>query len=165
MTVLETARMALRRLCLEDAPFIRELVNEPSWIRFIGDRGVRSLDDARAYLARGPIAMYERCGFGLWLCESKPAGEPLGICGLVKRDTLEDVDLGFAFLPRFWGLGYAHESAAAVLDYAREVLELDHVVAITSPDNEASIRLLRKLGLRLEKTLEVGGLATQLFAT
>ena len=168
MTVLQTSRMTLRRLTPADAPFIRELVNEPSWIRFIGDRGVRTEEDARAYLVKGPIAMYERHGFGLWMCESRESRESreaLGICGLIKRDTLEDVDIGFAFLPRYWGRGYAHESAAAVLDYGREVLELDRIVAITSPDNTSSIRLLEKLGLRLEKTFEVGGMPTQLFVS
>lgn len=163
MTVLQTGRIALRRLTTDDASFIRELVNEPSWIRYIGDRGVRSEEDARAYLARGPIAMYERHGFGLWMCESRESGEPLGICGLIKRDTLEDVDIGFAFLPRFWGRGYAHEAAAAVLDYGREVLELDRIVAITSPDNAPSIRLLEKLGLRLEKSFDMDGMPTHLF--
>ena len=165
MTVLQTGRIALRRLTTDDASFIRELVNEPSWIRFIGDRGVRSEEDARAYLVRGPIAMYERHGFGLWMCEEKASGQPLGICGLIKRDTLEDVDIGFAFLPRFWGQGYAHEAAAAVLDYGREVLELDRIVAITSPDNVASIRLLEKLGLRLEKSFEIDGKPTNLFVS
>ncbi len=165
MTVLQTGRIALRRLTTDDASFIRELVNEPSWIRYIGDRGVRSEDDARAYLVRGPIAMYERHGFGLWMCESKATGEPLGICGLIKRDTLEDVDIGFAFLPRFWGQGYAREAAAAVLDYGREVLELDRIVAITSSDNASSIRLLEKLGLRLEKSFEIDGKPTQLFVS
>ena len=165
MTVLQTGRMTLRRLTPADAPFIRELVNEPSWIRYIGDRGVRSEEDARAYLLKGPIAMYERYGFGLWMCESRESGEALGICGLIKRDSLEDVDIGFAFLPRYWGQGYAQESAAAVLDYGREVLELDRIVAITSPDNTPSIRLLEKLGLRLEKTFEMGGMPTQLFVS
>ena len=165
MTVLQTARITLRRLTVADASFMRDLVNEPSWIRFIGDRGVRTVEDARAYLVKGPMAMYERCGFGLWLCEARASGEALGICGLIKRDTLEDVDIGFAFLPRFWGQGYAHEAAAAVLDYGREVLELDRIVAITSPDNVPSIRLLEKLGLRLEKTIELAGAPTQLFVT
>ena len=165
MTVLQTGRIVLRRLTTDDAFFIRELVNEPSWIRYIGDRGVRSEDDARAYLLRGPIAMYERHGFGLWMCELRASAEPLGICGLIKRDTLEDVDIGFAFLPRFWGQGYAREAAAAVLDYGREVLELDRIVAITSPDNAPSIRLLEKLGLRLEKSFEIDGKPTQLFVS
>ena len=163
MTVLQTARITLRRLTVADAPFMRDLVNEPSWIRFIGDRGVRTVEDARAYLVKGPMAMYERCGFGLWLCEAKASGEALGICGLIKRDTLEDVDLGFAFLPRFRGQGFAHEAAAAVLDYGREVLELDRIVAITSPDNAPSIRLLGKLGLRFERSIELAGEPTQLF--
>jgi RimJ/RimL family protein N-acetyltransferase len=162
--VLETERLALRLLTLDDAAFVRELVNEPAWIRFIGDRGVRTLDDARAYLESGPIAMYRRSGFGLWMVEVKETGEPAGVCGLIKRETLDDVDIGFAFLPRFWRRGYALESAQAVLAYGREVLELDRIVAITSPDNGASIRLLEKIGLRFEQTIEFGGEPTQLFA-
>jgi RimJ/RimL family protein N-acetyltransferase len=164
MTVLKTARMTLRELTPADAPFIRELVNEPSWIRYIGDRGVRTDEDARAYLVKGPIAMYELHGFGLWLCEARDTGEPLGICGLIKRDTLEDVDIGFAFVPRHWGRGYAHESAAAVLEHGRRVLGMKRIVAITSPDNEPSIKLLEKLGLKLEKTYELAGMPTRLYA-
>ena len=162
--VLETERLALRRLTLDDAEFVRELVNEPSWIRFIGDRGVRTSDQARAYLEKGPLAMYERHGFGLWLVEVKATGEAAGLCGLIKRDTLEDVDIGFAFLPRFWNQGYALESARAVLTYGREILELDRIVAITSPDNEASIRLLERIGLRFERVIEFAGEPTKLFA-
>lgn len=165
MKIIETERLALRRLTLEDAEFIRELVNEPSWIRFIGDRGVRTAEQARTYLENGPIAMYRRCGFGLWLVEIKATGEPVGICGLIKRDTLEDVDIGFAFLPRYWGRGYALESARAVMDYGRQILELDRIVAITSPDNASSIRLLERIGLRFERTIELAGSATQLFAS
>src|SRR5258708_11726746 len=164
VNILETERLALRRLTADDAEFIRELVNEPSWIRFIGDRGVRTLDDARAYLEKGPIAMYGRVGFGLWAVEVKETGEAAGLCGLSKPDALDDVDIGFAFLPRFWRRGYALESARAVLAYGRETLELDRVVAITSPDNEASISVLEKVGLRFEQTIEFAGEATQLFA-
>ncbi|HEX7403634.1 MAG TPA: GNAT family N-acetyltransferase [Usitatibacter sp.] len=164
MKVLQTERLALRELTVDDAVFIRELVNEPSWIRFIGDRGVRSVDDARAYLEKGPIAMYARFGFGLWAVELKETGEAAGLCGLIKRDALEDVDIGFAFLPRFWRRGYALESARAVLTYGREILELDRIVAITSPDNDASIRLLEKIGLRFEQTIEFAGEPTKLFA-
>jgi RimJ/RimL family protein N-acetyltransferase len=164
VTVLETERLALRRLTADDAEFVRELVNEPSWIRFIGDRGVRTLDDARAYLENGPVAMYRRFGFGLWVVELKETGEATGLCGLIKRDALADVDIGFALLPRYWNRGYALESARAVLAYGREVLELDRIVAITSPDNAASIRLLEKIGLRFEQTIEFGGEPTKLFA-
>jgi RimJ/RimL family protein N-acetyltransferase len=154
---LETARLLLRPLTADDAPFILELVNEPSWLRFIGDRGVRNLDDARRYVAEGPGAMYARHGVGLLLVESKEGGEPLGICGLIRRDALPDVDIGFAFVPRHWGKGYAHESAAAVLDHGRRDLGLRRIVAITSVDNESSIRLLEKLGMKYEQTIRMPG--------
>ena len=132
------------------------LVNEPSWLRFIGDRGVRTLEDARRYLLDGPIAMYERLGFGLYATTLKEdASAPIGICGLVKRDGLDDVDIGFALLPKFWGKGYAHEAAAAVMDYARNVVGLERVVAITSVDNESSARLLERIGLRFERMIRL----------
>src|SRR5262245_47164095 len=113
--VADTHRLRIRRLDVDDAPFILELVNEPSWIRFIGDKGVASVEDARRYIEKGPLAMYGRFGFGLFLVELKSTRTSIGICGLIKRDTLDDVDIGFAFLPRFWGNGYAFEAADAVL--------------------------------------------------
>ena len=157
MTVLETDRLILRRLTLEDAPFIYELVNEPSWLRFIGDRGVRTLDDARAYIRKGPIAMYETFGFGLYAIQRKPDGAPMGLCGLIKRDFLTDFDLGFAFLPSFRGQGYAREAAAAVLIHAKEVGNLARVAAITSLDNERSIKLLESLGFRFDEVIKLSG--------
>jgi [ribosomal protein S5]-alanine N-acetyltransferase len=153
--VLETDRLSLRRLSVEDNAFVLELVNDPLWLRFIGDRGVRTLDDARDYVLKGPVAMYERVGFGLYLVERKSDGVPLGICGLIKRDALEDVDLGFAFLPEFRAHGYAYESAAAVLAYGRHAFGLNRIVAITSPDNEQSARLLEKLGFTFEKMIQL----------
>jgi len=152
--VLETPRLALRRFTREDADFILELVNDPSWIRFIGDRGVHSLEDARRYLEAGPMRHYEKHGFGLWAVERKPDGERLGMCGLVKRDQLAHVDLGFAFLPRHRTRGYARESAKGVLAHARDALRLTRLAAITMPANDASARLLGKLGFVLEDTLE-----------
>jgi ribosomal-protein-alanine N-acetyltransferase len=154
MHVLETARLTLRQLTPEDAPFILELVNEPSWLQFIGDKGVRTLDDARGYIQNGPMDMYARLGFGLYLVQRKD-GTPMGICGLIKRPTLEDVDIGFAFRPQFWGQGYARESAAAVLDQGRDAFKLKRVVAITSPGNVSSIRLLEKLGFKFERDLQL----------
>jgi RimJ/RimL family protein N-acetyltransferase len=154
---LETARLRLRRLTADDAPFILELLNEPSWIRFIGDRGVRTLDDARRYIAEGPAAMYERHGVGLLLVESKGDGDRLGMCGLLRRDALPDLDIGFAFLPRHWGRGYAFESAAAVLEHARRDLGVARILAITSLDNDSSIRLLEKLGLVFQRVLRMPG--------
>lgn len=148
MTVLESQRLRLRPLCADDAAFILELLNEPAWGRFIGDRGVRTLDDARAYIAAGPVSMYASHGFGLGAVEVKESGVPVGICGLIKRDTLPDVDLGFALLERFWGHGYAQEIAAVVLAHGRATLKLPRILAITAPDNVRSMQLLEKLGFR-----------------
>jgi RimJ/RimL family protein N-acetyltransferase len=162
LTVLETDRLILRRLTAADAEFMFELVNDPSWLRYIGDRGVRNLDDARNYILDGPVAMYDRLGFGLYLVELRDTGAPIGICGVLKRDSLDDVDIGFAFLPRHWGNGYAFESAAAVKAYANEALGLRRLVAITSPDNDASIRVLERIGFRFEKMIRGHGDAEEL---
>jgi len=155
MKILETDRLVLRRLAVENAEFIFDLLNQPSFLEFIGDKGVRTIDDARNYILTGPIASYERFGFGLYLTELRSTETPIGICGLLKRETLDDVDVGFAFLPQYWRQGYAFESAAAVLTYGRDVLGLDRIVAITSPDNEASIKTLNKLGLKFERMIRL----------
>lgn len=154
MAVLTTARLALRELADEDAPFILELLNEPSFIRNIGDRGVRTLDDAREYMRKGPAASYAQHGFGLWLVELKDGKTPIGMCGLLKRDTLEDPDIGFAYLPAFQSKGYGFEAASAVLDWVRRSLDLPRVVAIVNADNDASARLLEKLGMRFERMVQ-----------
>jgi RimJ/RimL family protein N-acetyltransferase len=148
MIVAETERLLVRWFEPDDAGFILELVNEPSWIRFIGDKNVRDVEGARAYLERGPIDSYRKRGFGLNLVALRASGAPIGMCGLIKRDTLPDVDVGFAFLPAYWGRGYAQESAAAVLDHGRRALGVTRVVAILSPDNESSAKLLERLGFR-----------------
>ena len=157
MKVLETDRLILRRLSLDDCEFILRLLNDPAWLRFIGDKGVRNLDDARNYIVTGPMSMYDRVGFGLFLTERKSDGAPIGLCGLIKREALEDVDIGFAFLPGFRARGYGYEAAAAVLELGKSVFGLRRIVAITSPENDASIRLLGKLGLRFEKMVGLGG--------
>ncbi|MGH9854479.1 MAG: GNAT family N-acetyltransferase [Blastocatellia bacterium] len=153
MKVLETDRLILRWLSTDDAVFILKLLNEPSFLRFIGDKGVRTLEDARNYILNGPVEMYNRLGFGLYLTELKEDGAPIGICGLIKRDGLEDVDIGFAFLPGFWAKGYAYEAASAVMAYGKDILRIRRIVAITSPDNYASAKLLEKLGLRFERMI------------
>lgn len=165
--VLETERLVLRRLTVDDAAFVLRLLNEPSWLRFIGDRGVRTLEDARRYILEGPVDMYERLGFGIYATTLKEDDKaPIGICGLVKRAGLDDVDIGFALLPEHWGKGYASEAAAAVMDYAKGVVGLKRVVAITSLDNETSARLLGKIGLRFERIIRLteGGEELRLFA-
>jgi RimJ/RimL family protein N-acetyltransferase len=155
MKILETKRLELRRLTPADAPFILELLNDPLFLRFVGDKGIRTLDGARGYIINGPMASYAQHGFGLFHVSLKPAGTPIGMCGLLKREVLEDVDVGFAFLPRFSGQGYATEAARATIDYGRTVLGLKRIVAITAPDNAGSQNVLRKIGLRHEKTIKL----------
>lgn len=151
LRILETDRLALRLMSTDDAEFILQLVNEPSWLRYIGDRGVRTLEDARAYIVNGPVEMYARLGFGFYIIELKEGGIPIGICGLVKREYLDDVDLGYALLPQYWARGYAYEAASATLAYGLGELGMKRIVAITSPDNHRSAKLLEKLGLRYER--------------
>jgi [ribosomal protein S5]-alanine N-acetyltransferase len=152
-TLPETERLRLRPFTLDDAPLIVELLNDPAWLRFIGDRKVRSIEDARGYLENGPMKSYAQNGFGLWLVERKSDAMALGMCGLVKRDELPDVDIGFAFLEPFRGNGYAYEAASATLEYAHATLGFERVVAIASPDNERSGRLLAKLAFECEGDL------------
>jgi RimJ/RimL family protein N-acetyltransferase len=135
----------------DDASFILGLLNEPSWLQFIGDRGVRTLDDARAYILNGPVAMYARRGFGLYIVELKDSRRSIGVCGLIKRDYLDDIDLGYALLPQYWSQGYAYEAASAALAYGLGTLGLKRIVAIIDSDNHRSARLLDKLGLRYER--------------
>jgi len=155
MNIIETERLALRVQTTDDAAFILELMNTPSWLEFIGDRGVRTIEDAKAYILNGAARMYEQHGFCLFLVERKEDQTPLGICGLVKRDTLEDVDIGFAFHPKYWAQGYAYEAATAVMTYGKETLELKRIVAITSQDNHASSKLLEKVGLQFEGLIQL----------
>ncbi|MDB6041959.1 MAG: acetyltransferase family protein [Gammaproteobacteria bacterium] len=155
MKILETERLVLRRLTADDAPFILQLVNEPSWLQHIGDKGVRTLEEARNYIDKGPIEMYGRLGFGLYLVELKASGEPIGMCGLIKRESLEDVDVGYAFLPRFWAKGYAVESASAVVSHGKSAFGLSRIVAITSKENHASAKVLGKLGFRFERAVRL----------
>jgi ribosomal-protein-alanine N-acetyltransferase len=152
--VIRTERLVLRQLELDDADFIMELLNEAAFLRFIGDKGVRNLETAREYIEKGPIDSYGRHGFGLY-ATCLLDGTPAGICGLVKRDALADVDVGFAFLSRHCSKGYAAESAAAVLAHARRVLRLQRVVAITAPENFSSIAVLEKIGLKFERMIRL----------
>jgi RimJ/RimL family protein N-acetyltransferase len=155
VTILETERLLLRQFTSDDAQFIFKLLNEPSWIQNIGDRNIRTMDDARAYIVNGPRASYEKNGFGLWLIVLKETGKSIGMCGLIRRDNLEDVDIGYALLPKFWSKGYAVEAAQAVKEYAKNVIGLKRLVAIVDPANEGSIRVLEKLGLSYERMVRL----------
>lgn len=157
MPTLTTTRLHLRELRDTDADFIFRLLNDPSWLRYIGDRGVHSVDDAHRYIANGPVAMYRKHGFGLYVVEHRDDGTAMGLCGLLKRDGLDDVDIGFAFFPEFGGHGYALEAARAALDDGFSRHGLQRVVAITAQDNAASIRLLQKLGFVFERNITLPG--------
>lgn len=162
MNILETERLILRLQTTDDASFILELLNDPSWLQFIGDRGVKTIEDAKAYILNGTVRMYEQYGFCLFLVERKEDHVPIGICGLVKRDSLEDVDIGFAFLPKYWAKGYAYEAASAVMAYGKDKLGLNRIVGITTQENHASTKLLKKIGLQFEQLIQLANDAEEL---
>ncbi len=156
MFILETERLILRKFVLADAPFILELLNTPTWLQFIGDKGVRNLEDAENYLKNGSLKSYEENGFGFYLVAEKSTQKPIGMCGFIKRQEFENVDLGFAFLPDYIGKGFGYEIAQATLYYGIEVLKLGRIIAIVDPRNMASNALLQKLGFVFEKTIHFG---------
>lgn len=154
MQVLETERLTLHRMTPEeDAPLMLEVLNDPAFIENIGDRGVRDLDQARQYILDRIVASYEQYGVGMLRVVRKDDGAVLGNCGLVRRDFLDHVDIGFAFLRRYWAKGYATEAAEAVRDHAFRDLGLDRLVAVVSPHNRASIGVLRKLGFVFDRMI------------
>jgi ribosomal-protein-alanine N-acetyltransferase len=154
---IKTQRLLLRPFTLDDAAFILRLLNEPSFVRHIADKGVRDLEGARGYLREGPMASYRRHGFGLWHVGLAGEGTAIGMAGLLKRDYLDHVDIGYAFLPEYGGRGYALEAASAVMEHARQVLGARRVLAIVNRDNAPSIRLLEKLGFGDDGAVRVPG--------
>ena len=153
--ILETERLCLREFTLNDAAFVQQLVNTPSWLEFIGDRNIRSLEASQNYIQNSLLQSYATNGFGLWLMELKETKIPIGMCGLVKRDSLEDIDIGFALLPEFGRKGYTYEAAKATMNYAKDTLNIQKIVAITDTKNVASIGLLNKIGLQFKKELQL----------
>ena len=152
--ILETDRLRLREFTTADATFILELVNSPGWLQFIGDRNIKTTVQAIAYLENGPLRSYADHGFGLALVETKDNKIPIGMCGIIKRDNLDNPDIGFAFLPGYTRKGYAFEIATATLAYAAGQLKLPTVYAITAPGNIRSISLLGKIGLKFIKKID-----------
>ena len=155
--MLATDRLILSRMTFDDCEFVIELLNEPSFLEYIGDRGVRNLQDAREYLKKGAIDSYETHGFGLFLVTHRDTHTLLGICGLVVREEFDHPDLGFAFLERHWSNGYAYESSLAILEFAEEKLGLPVVIAMADEDNESSLALLDKLGFSFDKMATMPG--------
>jgi RimJ/RimL family protein N-acetyltransferase len=153
--ILETERTILREIVEADAEFILDLLNQPSFIKYIGDRNVRSIEEARKFIENRFRQSYREHGFGLYAVEIKETNAPIGICGFVRRESLPDADIGFAFLPQYEKKGYAFESADAVMKYGREVLGLKRVLAITSQNNENSGKLLAKINFKFERLIEL----------
>ena len=146
-----TDRLRLRRLTADDAPLMLAIWNDPAFMRFVVDRGIRRLDEARDAMRDGVLSLYAEYGYGPYAMELRRTGEPIGICGLFRRESLDRPDIGFAVLPEFRGQGYVYEAARSVLDYAQEQLKLPHLAAIVSPSNAASVAIIRKLGLEFER--------------
>lgn len=159
--ILETARLILRPVTTADADFMLELMNEPAFIRNVADRGLRTRGDAEAYIIEKVLPSYANFGFGSWRVDLKEISLPIGTCGLLKRESLEDVDVGFALLERHWGNGYAFEAACAVMEHGRNVLGIERIVGITAPGNRASIELLEKLGLKFQRQINLPGFGTE----
>ncbi len=165
MQILETERLILRQFTLDDAAFILELLNTPTWLRFIGDRGVHSIEDAENYLRNGSLKSYSENGFGFYAVIDKESEKAIGMCGLIKRDNLPDIDIGFAFLPHLLSKGFGYEIASATLDYALNTLKLERVIAIVNPENEKSIGLIKKIGMAFEATIPFGEKEVMVFGT
>ncbi len=154
-SIFETERLLIREFNIDDVEFIFTLLNTPTWLQFIGDRGVKNIEDAKNYLINGPMKSYRENGFGLSMVEMKDGSVPIGMCGLIKRDSLDDIDIGFAMLPQYAGNGYGYEAASATMDHAKKTIGLNRVVAITVTDNIYSIGMLKKLGMQFEKMIRL----------
>ena len=163
--ILQTSRLILRKLTIEDAAFMVRLLNDPSFIQNIGDKGVRTVADAERWLRDSHLASYQKHGFGHYRVELKSTGDVIGMCGLIKREALGEIDVGFALLPEYWSCGYASEAAAAVMDYGRHELAIERIVGFVSPHNIGSKKVLEKLGLRFSGVVELNpGDAVHLYA-
>lgn len=155
MIIAQTNRLQLSKITVDDAPFILELMNSPDWIKYIGDRNVRTVEDAENYLKNRTLKSYDTHGFGFYKIQVKAENlKPIGTCGLVKREELDDVDIGFSLLPDYEGKGYGFEASNEILKLAKNKFKLKKISAITLPSNVNSIKLLEKLGLSYEKKVK-----------
>ncbi|GAA5529201.1 GNAT family N-acetyltransferase [Herpetosiphon gulosus] len=161
MQTIRTTRLIIRRFRLADGAFIVQLVNQPSWLQWIGNRNVHTLNDAETYLSSGPLSMYERYGVGL--CGVELAGRLIGMAGLIKRSPEAEIDLGYAFLPEHWGQGYATEVAQALLNYAINTIKLPRIIATTHLENHQSIKVLERIGMQFEGIIHEGEKSLRLF--
>ena len=155
MLILKTNRLKLLEFEKSDSQFILELLNEPAWIEFIGEKNVHTINDAESFIEHNLIPSYKKNGFGLYAVKLKDDNTPIGMCGLLNRPGLSDIDLGFASLSKYQRLGFAYESSIAILNYSKTVLKINKVVAITNSNNTASAKLLEKLGFRFDKLIDL----------
>ena len=161
--MFSTQRLLLNLVTESDHAFVIRLLNSEGWLQFIGDRNVHTTADAEKYLENGPMRSYATNGFGLWCVELKDTRQAIGMCGLIRRDTLDDIDIGFSMLPVHNGKGYGYQAAIATMQFAKEQLKLKRVVAITNDDNIVSGKLLEKLGFRFERMIEMDNETLKLF--
>jgi RimJ/RimL family protein N-acetyltransferase len=152
-----TDRLLLRKFTLEDAPFILELVNDPDWLKFIGDRNIHNEEEAKNYIVNSFFMSYQTYGFGPYLVALKDTEQAIGLSCLIKRDALENVDIGFAFLKKYRGNGFALEALKATKKFAHATLHIGTLLAITNTDNEASMKLLKRLDFRIDKKIQLPG--------
>ena len=155
MILLKTDRLSRRKIDTNDAEFILQLLNDPAFKQYVGDKNVRDLESAKTYILEGPVASYQSCGYGLYLVETIDNRTPIGICGILKRDFLDHADLGFALMPAYREAGYAFEAAQATIELARSDLKLSHIVAFTAANNSRSIKLLEKLGMAFDRIIDL----------
>lgn len=165
MKILETDHLIIREVQLQDAAFIYNLMNSPGWLQYIGDRNIQTLENAEKYIQDTFISSYQKYGHGLYLVHLKEAQLSIGLCGLINRKELDDIDIGFALLPQYAGQGFAFEAASAIMEYGKAVLKFPKIVAITTIDNKRSINLLEKLGLHFEKVIDFNNEKLNLFST
>ena len=161
--IIETERLRLREFNSTDGELIFELLNSQGWLKYIGSRSIATIDDAVNYIETKLQKGYRESGFGFYLVELKATGVKTGMCGLVKREGLDDVDIGFALLPQYENKGYAYESSMAVIQYAKNKLKINKLAAITMPSNFTSVKLLEKLGMKFDKKISLPGDPEELF--
>ena len=162
LTIFKTKRLQLREASIQDAPFIMKLVSEPAWHENISTNSINTLEKASEYIEQKMMAMYKDFGFGLWVIEKLEDSTPVGICGLLQRETLPGIDIGYALLEKYWGNGYAFEATNGCLDYAKNKLNADKVLAITKKENLRSVNLLEKTGFKYESDFSHPGTTEKL---
>ncbi|CAV26369.1 GNAT family N-acetyltransferase [Vibrio atlanticus] len=154
MQAVETARLRLRMITPQDAAFIQRLYSSEDFLRYVGDKEITDAGKAVEYIENNILKMHQEKDVCLLVVEIKDSSTPIGVCGLIKRDTLESHDIGYGFVPEVYGQGFGLEAAQVIIEQAKHNADIDHLVAITTSDNIRSIALLTKLGFVFERVEE-----------